>query len=113
MIRQHDGHTLTIGSASFEMPYGIRQVIEEGNLTFVLLAIPNSDMEIRNVYGFCGTEKIWQVESLTDKYPERKNLPFEAIRLVGDGLLGKDFYGRQYLIDLMTGTIIKQIPSVK
>ena len=113
MNRQHDGNILTIGGSSFEMPFGIRQVIEDGNKTFVLLSVPGSDKEIRNVYGFCDEEQIWQVESLTDKYPERKNLPFEAIRLVGDGLLGKDFYGRQYLIDLMTGTIIKQIPSVK
>ena len=47
------------------------------------------------------------------KAPDRKNLPFEDIRLVGEGLLGRDFYGRQYLIDRMTGTILRQMPSVK
>ena len=113
MIRQHDGNILTISDVSFEMPFTIRQIIEEDNLTFVLLAIPNSVKETRNVYGFCDTEKIWQVESLNNKYPDRKNLPFEDIRLSGDGLLGRDFYGRQYLIDLMTGTIIGQVSSVK
>ena len=113
MIRQHDGNLLTIGGASYEMPFRIRQVIEEGNMTFVLLSVPAGDQETRNVYGFCGTEKIWRVESLEDKYPDRKNLPFEDIRLAGEGLLGRDFYGRQYLIDLMTGTIIGQAPSVK
>ena len=113
MIRQCDGNILTIGGVSFEMPFMIRQVIEEGNLTFVLLTIAGSDQEIRNVYGFCDTEEIWQVESLNDKYPDRRNLPFEDIRLVSDGLLGRDFYGRQYLIDPMTGTIIKQASSVK
>ena len=113
MNRQHDGNILTIGESSFEMPFGIRQVIEDGNMTFVLLSIPVSDKEIRNVYGFCDEAEIWQVESLNDKYPDRKNLPFEDIRLVGDGLLGRDFYGRRYLIDLMTGAIIRQAPGVK
>ncbi len=113
MIRQHDGHTLTIGGVSFEMPCSIRQVIEEEDLTFVLLSVPGSEAETRNVYGFRDTEEIWQVESLNDQYPNRKNLPFEEIRRVGDGLLGRDFYGRQYLIDIMTGKIIRQLPSVK
>ncbi len=113
MIRQHDGNILTIGDASFEMPFGIRQVLEEDNLTFVLLAVPSSAEETRNVYGFRDTEEIWQVGSLDEQYPDRKNLPFEDIRLVGEGLLGRDFYGRQYLIDRMTGTILRQMPSVK
>ena len=113
MNRQHDGNILMIGGSSFEMPFRIRQVIEDGNMTFALLSIPGSDKEIRNVYGFSDEEEIWQVESLNDKYPERKNLPFEDIRLVADGLLGRDFYGRRYLIDQMTGAIIRQAPSVK
>ena len=95
------------------MPYSIRQVIEEEDLTFVLLSVPGSDADTRNVYGFRDTEEIWQVESLNDQYPNRKNLPFEDIRLVDDGRLGRDFYGRQYLIDVMTGKIIRQFPSVK
>ena len=113
MNRQHDGNILTIGESSFEMPFRIRQVIEDSNMTFVLLSIPGSDNEIRNVYGFCDEEEIWQVESLNDKYPDRKNRPFEDISLIGDGLLGRDFYGRRYLIDLMTGAIIRQAPGVK
>ena len=113
MIRQHDGNLLTIDGVCFEMPFGIRQVIGEDNLTFVLLAIPASEQEIRNVYGFRDAEQIWQVDSLNDQYPDRKNLPFEEIRRVEEGLLGRDFYGRQYLIDPMTGSIIRQIQSVK
>ena len=113
MNRQLEGNILTIGDASFEMPFNIRKVIEEGSLTFVLLSIPDSEKETRNVYGFCDGKKIWQVESLNDKYPDRKNLPFEDIRQAEGGLLGRDFYGRQYLIDSMTGKIIQQLSSVK
>ena len=113
MTRQYDRETLILGDRKFEMPFEIRQLIEADLLTFVLLSVPGSSDEVRNVYGYRGTEEIWQVESLNEKYPGRKNLPFESIRLTEDGLLGSDFYGRRYLIEPETGTIVAQLSSAR
>ena len=113
MTRQYDGKTLTLGERKYEMPFEIRQLLEAGPLAFVLLSVPGGSDEVRNVYGYRGTEEAWQVESLDEKYPARKNLPFESIRLTEEGLLGNDFYGRRYLIEPETGKILGQLSSAK
>ena len=113
MTTQHDRNILTIDDRAIEMPYDVRKVIEDDPLAFVLLSIPAVVNETRNIYAFRGAEALWQVEDLNELYPERKNLPFEDIRLTEEGLAGTDFYGRRYLINPQTGKITGQLQSGK
>ena len=113
MATQHNDRILTIGDQTVEMPYRVRKVIEQEPLMFVLLAVPNDVNDTRNVYGYRGAEEVWQVQGLDEIYPDRKNLPFEDIRLTEEGLAGADFYGRRYLIDPQTGRIVKQLQAGK
>jgi len=105
---------LNINGNVFKFEFDIRQVIVHGDLTFVLLSIPGQCQSIRNVYCYKCGEKKWQVEDLNRKFPLRKNLPFEIIQKADDSrLIGTDFYGRRYCIDMENGMITNQISSVK
>lgn len=114
MYRYVEKNMLILDDTTFRFDFSIRQMEVLDDLTFILLAIPNQSSEIRNVYGYKHSNRIWQVEDLSIRYPNRKNLPFEKINILnGDHLIGLDFYGRRYQINAMTGMVISQISSTK
>lgn len=77
MYRYVEKNMLILDDTTFRFDFSIRQMEVLDDLTFILLAIPNQSSEIRNVYGYKHSNRIWQVEDLSIRYPNRKNLPFE------------------------------------
>lgn len=99
-----------------QFEFDVFEVVVYDSLILILLSIPNrlSSEIVRNLYCFQGGKQLWRVEDLNDKYPGRGNLPFEGIQVTGDGLLvGTDFCGRRYAVDMASGAITKQLSCVK
>lgn len=99
-----------------EFEFDVFEVVVYDPFILILLSIPNrlSADIVRNLYCFQGGKQLWQVENLNDKYPDRGNLPFVGIHVTDDGLLiGTDFCGRRYGIDMANGAITQQLSSVK
>lgn len=98
--------TIIIDGNSIDFAHEIRQVEIIKNKVIVLLAIPQNDNTLDNIYAVSDTaEVIWRVKSLVVDYPR---LPYEQMVIHGDEIRATDFYGRRVFISENTGQIIKK-----
>lgn len=116
-LHENDKGRVWIDGKLFTFEFDVRQAVVYDDLILILLDIPTKPEYahyIRNLYGFRQGKRLWQVEDLNNQFPNRIHFPFEGIYIDNDGELGgTDFYGRRYAIDMETGAITKQLPSVK
>lgn len=99
---------LTLNNKTITFKHDIRQIDANGDNVIVLLAIPNNDNTLDNIYcyGQNGIIK-WQVQSIKEAFPEMKNVfPFEQMSIIDDKISASDFYGRRFFINISDGQII-------
>ena len=95
--------------------FDVHQIVVYESRVFVVLW-PSQDAENqrRNVYCFQQGRQIWQIEDPNNEFPNGGNIPFVGILVTTDGsLIGTDFYGGRYCIDMATGAITKRMSSVR
>ena len=98
---------ILINGKSYHFKHKISEVIKYKDTYIVLLEIPEGCDEINNI--FCLDKKAnikWQSEDLNKKYPKRKNLSYEYIKLKGDIIYATDFFGLKYEINAKNGKIL-------
>ncbi len=105
-----DKNVLTLNGKNIKFDHDIRQFKTVGNDVVVLLAIPNNDNTLDNIYcyGSYGIIK-WQVQPIKDVYPELKQVfPYEQMSVIDDQISASDFYGRRFFINISDGKITKK-----
>ena len=103
----YNGKVLIIDGNSIEFSHEIRQVEMIKNMVIVLLAIPQNDNTLDNIYAVSGkADVLWRVKSMLVDYTR---LPYEQMVIHGDEIRATDFYGRRVFISENTGEIIKKI----
>lgn len=102
----YNGKVLIIDGNSIEFSHEIRQVEMIKNMVIVLLAIPQNDNTLDNIYAVSGkADVLWRVKSMLVDYTR---LPYEQMVIHGDEIRATDFYGRRVFISENTGEIIKK-----
>ena len=103
----YDLSDIHINGKSYRFKHNISEVVQYKDTYIVLLEIPFTCDEINNI--FCLDENAnikWQSEDLNKKYPKRKNLSYEYIKLKGDIIYATDFFGLKYEIKAKNGKIL-------
>lgn len=98
--------SITINNCVYSFDFDIRKVLEYQNYYIVLLSIPFDSNCINNLY--CLDDKanvIWQAEDLNKLFPKFTNLPYEQMGIKNDKLFASDFYGKNYMINLLNGAV--------
>lgn len=102
-------NVLIINNSQVKFLHSIRSIKQVGNKILVLLAIPNNDKTINNLYAInYQGEIIWQSQDLNEIYVNQRVLPYEQIVVNDQEIKATDFYGRRYFININTGKIIKR-----
>lgn len=85
----------------------IRDYLMIDHMIIILLDIPHESQQIQNIFCFSmdGAKK-WQVESSKKKYHLNREYPYEQMTFINNQLYGIDFYGRRFLIDVKTGSLL-------
>ena len=88
----------------------IRQFKTVGDDVVVLLAIPNNDNTLDNIYCYSSNGIIkWQVQPIKEAFPEMKQVfPFEQMSILDDKIGASDFYGRRFMINISDGKIVQK-----
>lgn len=106
MTISYNGKVLIIDGNSIEFSHEIRQVEMIKNMVIVLLAIPQNDNTLDNIYAVSGkADVLWRVKSMLVDYTR---LPYEQMVIHGDEIRATDFYGRRVFISENTGEILKK-----
>lgn len=102
----YNGKVLIIDRNSIEFSHEIRQVEMIKNKVIVLLAIPQNDNTLDNIYAVSDkADVLWRVKSMLVDYTR---LPYEQMVIHGDEIRATDFYGRRVFISENTGMIINK-----
>lgn len=105
-----ENNILTLNKKTIKFDHNIRQFKTVGDDVIVLLAIPNNDNTLDNIYcyGSYGIIK-WQVQPIKDVFPELKQVfPYEQMSIIDDKISASDFYGRRFLINISDGKIVQK-----
>lgn len=87
--------------------HNIRYVIDINNILIVLLEIPNNISYLNNVFGINKDGEIkWRIQSVSDVFPIKNQLPFENLMVNGNDVFVSDFCGRRFLLDPTNGEIL-------
>lgn len=108
-IQTHD-NILKLNGKEIKFSHNIRQIQTIGTDVVVLLAIPNNDDTLDNIYcyGSYGIIK-WQVQPIKEAFPEMKQVfPFEQMSIIDGKISASDFYGRRFFINPDDGKITKK-----
>lgn len=101
---------LSLNGKEIKFNHNIRQFKTVGDDVIVLLAIPNNDNTLDNIYcyGSYGIIK-WQVQPIKEAFPEMKQVfPFEQMSIIDNKISASDFYGRRFIIDIQNGKILSK-----
>jgi len=87
--------------------YKILETIYYEDKKIILLDPVSRDEPINNIYCVDKNNNIiWQVESVTEKYKNKINMPYEGMSLHNQFITAANFIGVGYDIDIRTGKII-------
>ncbi len=104
----HSDYEIKFGIKKIRFNLKIRTLLDVENLIVVLLEVPFSDNEtLNNIHAFNVLgEKIWTVQSISEKYPKLQSiLPFENLIYSDNVLKASDFMGRRFFINSKDGKI--------
>lgn len=107
---QINKNILVLNGKEIKFDHNIRQFKTVGDDVVVLLAIPNNDNTLDNIYCYASYGIIkWQVQPIKEAFPEMKQVyPFEQMSVIDGQISASDFYGRRFIIDPETGHITKK-----
>lgn len=107
---QINKNILVLNGKEIKFNHDIRQFKTVGDDIVVLLAIPNNDNTLDNIYCYTSFGIIkWQVQPIKEAFPDLKQVfPFEQMSVVDGQISASDFYGRRFFIDAETGKITKK-----
>lgn len=107
---QINKNILVLNGKEIKFDHNIRQFRTVGDDVVVLLAIPNNDDTLDNIYCYASYGIIkWQVQPIKEAFPEMKQVyPFEQMSVIDGMIAASDFYGRRFFIDPETGKITKK-----
>lgn len=107
---QIDKNILVLNGKNIKFDHNIRQFKTIGDDVVVLLAIPNNDNTLDNIYCYSANGIIkWQVQPIKEAFPEMKMVYcFEQMSVIDGMISASDFYGRRFFIDPKTGMITKK-----
>jgi hypothetical protein len=99
---------LKLNGKEIKFNHDIRQFKTIGDDVVVLLAIPNNDDTLDNIYCYSSYGIIkWQVQPVKEACPEMKQVfPFEQMSVIDDKISASDFYGRRFFINIADGKIL-------
>jgi len=107
---QINDNVLVLNGKNIKFSHKIRQFKNNSDDVVVLLAIPNNDDTLDNIYcyGSYGIIK-WQVQPIKEAFPDLKQVfPFEQMSVIDGQIAASDFYGRRFFIDAASGKITKK-----
>lgn len=107
---QINKNILVLNGKEIKFDHNIRQFKTFGDDVVVLLAIPNNDDSLDNIYCYSSNGIIkWQVQPIKEVFPEMKRVySFEQMSEIDGQISASDFYGRRFMIDPETGKITKK-----
>ena len=98
---------LQVGTGEITFPYRIWQAKELFGLLIVVLAIPPDSSDIDNIFAVnqqC--EIVWQIQSRYALDKSCLDEPYTCVSVRGDCLMAVSYFGKRYLVNPETGTII-------
>lgn len=103
---QYDNE-IVVGNNKIVFDHNIRYVIEVNDTLIVLLEIPNNVTYLNNVFGINKIGEIkWRIQSVSDVFPVKNQLPFENLMVNGTDVFVSDFYGRSFSLNPTNGEIL-------
>lgn len=98
---------LVVNQKKIVFDHNIRYVKEVDETLVVLLEIPNNVTYLNNVFGINGIGEIkWRIQSVSDVFSIKNQLPFENLMVKGIDVYVSDFYGRRFLLNTTTGKLL-------
>jgi len=103
---QHNNEII-VNNNKIVFEHRIRYVKEVENSLIVLLGIPNNVRYLNNVFGVSEKGEIkWRIQSPSDGYSVKNQLPYENLFVNGTEVVVSDFYGRRFSVNLTSGEIL-------
>lgn len=88
--------------------YKVLETIYYEGRKVILLEPVSIDEPVNNIYCIDKNNNIiWQVESVTEKFKDKINMPYEGMSHHGHVITAANFIGVGYDIDIETGKIIR------
>ena len=103
----HYDNKIVVDNNKVVFDHNIRYVKEVNDTLIVLLEVPNNVTYLNNVFGITKIGEIkWRIQSVSDVFPVKNQLPFENLMVNGNDVYVSDFYGRRFLLNPTNGEIL-------
>jgi len=102
---QYDNE-IVVNDNKIVFDHNIRYVKEVNDILIVLLEIPNNVTYLNNVFGINKIGEIkWRIQSVSDVFPIKNQLPFENLMVKDNDVYVSDFYGRRFSLNPSNGEV--------